>query len=574
MKQLLFLLRDKQGTPTRIAVRCNFSDKERVKKAGSGTARWSKRDKVWTVPPDPVILKRLLQLLPDAKMSDELDEYVSELYEKQKSIYLATDMDEPISEDSKLFGYQNRSVRVLDTAGSIILGHRMGLGKTPIACAAADYTCSKKVIIVCPSSVKWSWVDHMRDWAGRQDLYVLESSATKTDIAKVVHTKREQFITDMITELDEFVLIMSYDMMRIHKDVLCTTDYDVIIFDEAHRLKNRKATTTQAAQELCKQVNRKWLLTGTPVRNSYTDLFSLLSIVEPVRFTSYWNFVNTYLETVPNLYGGTDIVGLKNEEEFNAMMSVYMYRLTQEDVYDELPETIYKDIRMPMEREQSSIYEEMEEELMVAFEQEMEEGKTISQIVSAPNTISQIIRLRQICLSPELIGGPKGSAKINMLEELIEDLLAEGQKFIIFSYFREFIRLVGNMLDHRGLKHGEIVGGQSSKARHQVQQDFTEGLTDIIIGTAQSMGEGMNLQVANTAIFTDIDWVPANNEQAEHRIGHRGGVKKEAPTIIRLYHPGSVEADIWSTCAKKEEVIDQSIGTAETIRNMILRKRE
>lgn len=572
MKQLLFLMRDKQGKPTRFAIRCNFSDKERVKKAGSGTARWSKTDKVWTIPPDPVILKRILQMLPDAEMDEDLQGYINDLYNKQQQIYLATDMNEPISKDSNLFEYQNRSVRVLDTAGSLILGHRMGLGKTPIACVAVDYTCSKKVLVVSPSSVKWSWVDHMRDWAGRNDLYVLESNSTKNDSAKVIAVKREQVLTELLDELDEFVLIMSYDMMRIHKDLLCSNDYDVIIFDEAHRLKNRKAVTTQAAHQLCKQVNRKWLLTGTPVRNEYSDLFSLLSMVEPTRFSSYWNFVNTYLETVPNLYGGTDIVGLKNEEEFNAMMSVYMYRLTQEDVYDELPETIYKDIRIPMRKKQQSVYNEMEEELLVAFDQELEEGKTISQIVSAPNTVAQLMRLRQICLSPFLIGGPAESAKLKMLEDLVEDLLEEEQKFIIFSYFKGFIDVVGEMLDHRGLKYGEIVGGQSPSARHQVQKDFTEGGFDIIIGTAQSMGEGMNLQAANVAIFTDIDWVPANNEQAEHRIGHRGGVKKEAPTIIRLYHPGSVEADIWATCDRKEGVIDQSIGTVETIRAMMLRR--
>lgn len=567
-------MRDSQGKPKRFAIRCNYSDKERVKKAGSGTARWSKTEKLWTIPPDPVLLKRMIKMFPDADLTPELDELISELYERQREIYLSSLVDAPISEGSKLFGYQNKSVRMLDTAGSLILGHRMGLGKTPIACAAVDYTTSRKVLVVCPSSVKWSWVDHMQEWAGRQDLYVLESKNVRSDQCRVIAKKRDEVLKDLLSEAEEFVIIMSYDMLRIHRGELARYDYDVIIFDEAHRLKNRKASTTQVAQEICKSVARKWLLTGTPVRNSYVDLYTLLSIIDPARFSSYWNFVNTYLETVPNLYGGTDIVGIKNEEEFNAMMSIYMYRLTQEDVYDELPETIYTNMRLPFEPEQDKIYKEMEKELLVAFEKEIEDGKTISQIVSAPNTIAQIMRLRQICLSPVLIGGPAKSAKLALLEEIVEDLLAQDEKFIIFSYFREFVKLIGSLLDHRGLNYGEIVGGQSSNDRHKVQQDFTNGEFNIIIGTAQSMGEGMNLQAAGTAIFTDLDWVPANNEQAEHRIGHRGGVKKEAPKIIRLYHPGTIEADIWSTCQRKEQVIDQSIGSAETIRNMILRNEK
>ena len=571
MTQTIFLQRTKEGEPKRIAVRCAFSDKERVKKAGSGTARWSKSESVWTVPPDPVLLKRLLKVFPDATILPDLRQYMDKLLDKQNAIYVSSDMSEPISPDSKLFPYQNKSVRILETAGSIILGHRMGLGKTPIACVGLDYVGARKVIIVCPSSVKWSWVDHIIKWAGRTDLYVLESGVVKTDLATVIHKDREDFLHQFLSTEREFVLLMSYDMMRMYKDILCLTDYDVIIFDEAHRLKNRKAATTQAAQEVCKNVEKKWLLTGTPIRNSYVDVFTLLTIIDPVRFGSYWNFVNTYLDTVPNLYGGTDIIGLTSEEEFNSMMSVYMYRLTQEDVYEDLPPTIYSDLKMPMGSKQLGIYSEMEEELLVAFDKELADGKTVSQIVSAPNTVAQLIRLRQICLSPALIGGPEVSAKLDMLSDLVEDLVAQDEKFIIFSYFREFIKLVAELLDSRGIKYGEIVGGQSSSARHKVQGQLTEGEIDVVIGTAQSMGEGMNLQVANTAIFTDIDWVPANNEQAEQRIGHRGGVKKESPRIIRLYHPDTVESDIWATCARKERVISESIGTAETIRAMMLR---
>jgi len=84
------------------------------------------------------------------------------------------------------------------------------------------------------------------------------------------------------------------------------------------------------------------------------------------------------------------------------------------------------------------------------------------------------------------------------------------------------------------------------------------------------MGEGMNLQAAGTAIFCDLDWVPANNLQAEDRI-HRGDIKK-SPNIVRLYHPKTVDEDIWATCARKDDLIDEAIGSAETIRNMLLRR--
>jgi len=570
MKQTLLLQRDTKGNAKRFAIRCNFEDKERVKKAGSGSARWSKTDKMWTVPPDPVILKRLIHIFPNAFIAPELQEYLDALYEKQQQIYLSTDTDEPIRPDSKLFPFQNSSVRVLDAAGSIILGHNMGLGKTPIACSALDYIGAKRVLIVCPSSVKWSWVDHLVEWAERTDLYVLESRSLKRYNASIIYSKRDDALVGLFTEEETSVVLMSYDMMRIHIETLIAFDYDVVIFDEAHRLKNRKAKSTEAAMRLCQSCAHKWLLTGTPIRNHYTDIYTLLSMIDPIRFSSYWNFVNTYLETVPNIFGGTDIIGLKSEEEFNSMLSVYMYKLTKEEVLKDLPPKIYTDLKLPMNEAQAKMYRDMETQMMVAIHKELEEGVQISKVISAPNTIAQIIRLRQICLSPALIGGPEDSAKIDAIYDLLKDLLEAEEQIVIFTYFREFLKYVAGLLDSIGIPYGQIVGGQSSTDRYEVQKALTSGEYPIVIGTAQSMGEGMNLQAASTAIFCDIDWVPANNEQAEDRI-HRGEIKK-SPNIIRLKHPDTIETDIWATCRRKEEIKDNAIGSVETIRNLILRK--
>ena len=571
MPQSLLLLRDKSGNPKRFAIRCGFEDKERVKRAGSGCARWSSSEKVWTIPPDPVLLKQMMDMFPQARLMPDLQDYLGSLYDKQQKMYLATGIEDPISDDCKLLPYQNSSVRVLDVTGNLILGHDMGLGKTPITCVAIDYVSANRAIVVCPSSVKWLWVDHLIEWAYRDDLYVLESKKVSSDLATVIYRNRDDELLDLLASDSPAILLMSYDMLRIHQQVLTEFDYDVIVFDEAHRLKNRKAPTTQAAMSVSKTCARRWYLTGTPIRNHYTDVYTLLSMIDPPRFGSYWNFVNTYLDTVPNVFGGIDIVGLKNEEEFNSMLSVYMYRLTKAEVMDQLPPKIYTDLKLPMNNEQQKIYDQMEKEMIVSFEQQLDDGVSIKEIVSAPNTVSQIIRLRQICLCPSLIGGPEDSAKIDTLAELIEDLLDKDERMIVFTYFRKFLKRIESLLDHLGVPYGQIVGGQSSSDRYNVQKGLTEGKYSIVIGTAQSMGEGMNLQAASTAIFCDIDWVPANNLQAEDRV-HRGLIKS-SPNIIKLHHPNTVETDIRATCRRKEDITDRSIGSVETIRNMLLRKK-
>ncbi len=570
MGQHLLLLRDKQGNATRFAVRCEYYDKDKVKFAGSGTASWNKSRKLWSLPPDPVVVKRLLEIFPDMTITPDAQDYLDNMFNRQQAMYKATTFTDPISPASRLFDFQTASVRVLETVDSLILGHQMGLGKTPIACSAVDYIGAKRVIVVSPSSVKWSWVDHMIEWGHRTNLFVLESKRVVTDLATVIHKDRENQLIDLLKNNDDYVLFVSYDMLRMYKDTFVCFDYDVMIFDEAHRLKNRKAQTTQAAAEIASYAHRKWFLTGTPIRNNYTDVFTLLKMIDPVRFSSYWNFVNLHLHTVQNPFGGVDIVGLRNEQEFNSMMSVYMYRLTKDEVLQQLPPKIYTDIKVPMTEDQEAIYQEMEDKMMVYFKQEADAGVPHNKLITATNTISQIIRLRQICLCPSLIGGKKSSAKLGVIMELLEDLLAEGERVIIFSYFKGFIDLLAKELKKAGIEFGMIVGAQSSNERHKVQEALTAGELPVVIGTAQSMGEGMNLQAASTAIFCDIDWVPANNEQAEDRI-HRGDIKS-SPNIIRLIHPKTVETDIWATCRRKEVIKNSAIGSAETIRNMILRK--
>jgi SNF2 family DNA or RNA helicase len=569
MDPVIMLHRNKQGEPERLWVRAPYALKDTVKAAGCGTARWSSRDKAWTMPPDPLIVKRLSEFIPGIVIDPSLNEYLQELMNRQEKLYKASIITEPISPNDKLWKFQRAGVRVMEAAGSIILGDEMGLGKTPTSCSAIDYIGAAKVIIVCPSQVKWAWVDHLKDWGNRENPFILESRNVSADNAQVIYRNREAQLTDLI-ESPEFVLIMGYEMMRKYSRLLSSADYDVLVFDEAHRIKNRKALVTQAAMRIAKSSARTWLLTGTPARNKYDDLFTLLSIIDPIRFSSYWNFVNVYMETVSNLFGGTDIVGLRNTEEFNSMISVYMLRRTKQEVLPDLPDKIYTDYKLFLNPEQEDIYKQMEDSMIVAFRQELEEGKSMESVVHAPNTVAQIIRLRQICLNPALIDGPDTSAKLDMLSDLVEEIIQENQRLVIFTCFKGFLNCIEEMLSNRGLKYGIISGDISSKNRYKVQQALTEGEIDIVAGTIQSMGEGMNLQAASTAVFCDIDWVPANNMQAEDRI-HRGDIKT-APNIIRLYHPDTVESDIWATCRRKEAIVDRAIGSAETIRRLILRR--
>ena len=559
---------NKQGEVIRFTAEATKEYHEEIQVACSGTARKS-RTGIFTLPADPTLLRRMAQRCPEYTMSARLKRHLSEMAKRQQQVYHATNLTEPVSSGKLLYPFQNASVRVLEAGGSFIIRHSMGLGKTPIACRAIEYMGLQRSIVLAPASVKWSWVKHLQEWSDVDNIVVLDTGSEKTDMenVRIFSRKREEKLKDLLESGENFCIVSGYELMQTLVDLMLRYDYDALIIDEAHRLKNRNAKRTKELHRLAKVCARRWLFTGTLIRNCYTDVFAPLAFVDPIRFSSYWNFVNIYLETTPNHFGGVDIIGLKDKDEFNAMLSVYTYMLTKEDVMQELPQKVYTTYPLDMKKEQAKIYKQMEKEFIAELDSGLD--------VVAPTTIAKLIRLRQICLSPALLHdesgrrGPHESAKIEVLEELIEQLSNEERRFIIFTYFRGFIPFVEEILRDRKIKYDVIVGGQKSKERMKIQEDLTSGKIDAIIGTAQSMGEGMNLQAADTAIFCDLDWVPANNIQAEDRI-HRGDIK-DCPHIIKLTHLNTVEQDILDTISRKERIQDDVSGHTETIKRMMTR---
>jgi len=567
----LFYFDIKHKGQTRFTISCDPEFNQIVKAGSGGTAKWTK-DGVWTIPPDPTILRNIANIHSVYEMSPQLQAHLDEKRERQEELYYQSSIDDPVSEggERELLPFQNASVRALDAAGSFILAHQMGLGKTPIVCQALEYTGASRNIIVCPAAVKWSWVDHLKKWGDTHNIYVLESKKVKTDMAEVIYSRGnpKKKVQEAINK-ESVTIVLGFEMLRKFVDLFATKEYDVMVIDEAHRVKNRKAQNTQAVMRLCNNCARRWLLTGTPIRNDYTDLWSLLAIVDPDRFSSYWNFVNVYLETVTNIFGGTDIVGLKDEEAFNTMLSVYMYKLTKKEVLPELPDIIRTQETMPMNKEQQEMYDEMEKDFITTIYNEAEDGTDIEKIITAPNTVAKIMTLRQICLSPATIEGPRDSAKIDWLNDRIEHILDEEEGILIFSFFKRFINLVEEVLDHHGIDYGIITGDVSSHKRHEIEEKVREGQIKVVAGTGQAMGEGTNFETCTTAIFCDLDWVPAVNKQAEERI-HRQ-TTKTSPNVIHLYHPNTVETDIMRTLHMKEAITAKATGQVETIRNLLRR---
>lgn len=538
-----------------------------------GTARYNRSHRHWTMPPDPLIYRNILATIPNVRVDQVIVDYMNNLANEQQRFRVATRTTSPLAKNDGLWGgIQRSSVRVLEEKHKVILGHEMGTGKTVIACYGLKHIHANRVIVVCPNSVKWSWVDHLKEWANKDNIAVVDSSLTEkqaramtdTIIRGKVDTRDEKLAK--LCKKDKVTLVTNFAQLRIHKRILSSYDWDVVVIDEAHRIKNRKAGQTKAAVSVCNRSSYTWMLTGTPVRNKLMDVWQLLNICDPHRFKGYWNFINYHFDTIQTRFG-VEILGLKNPDEFNAMLSQYMFTKTKEEALPDLPEKIYKDIRIPMHNRQEQVYRQMEQEFCIEVTKQIEKGGELEDVLLAGTVAVQLIRLRQLCLSPAILGSVPYSAKLDALEDLIMDMREQQEKFIIYTCFRSFIPYVLEILNKNKLPYGTIMGGQSSRDRMQVQRGLAEGKIQSIVGTIQSMGEGMNLQAATTAIFCDTDWVPAVNAQAEARI-HRLGIKS-SPTIIRLYHPETIDTDIMNACKKKQDLIDSTVGQVEVTRELL-----
>jgi SNF2 family DNA or RNA helicase len=166
----------------------------------------------------------------------------------------------------------------------------MGIGKTVITCYALRHILARRVVILCPNSVKWSWVDHLKDWTDYSNIVIVDSAMTKKKAAEVedivIAGKREDRDLQLTKHCraSDVVIVINFDQLRLHADVLSGYEWDVLVVDEAHRIKNPKALQTKAAVKLSRVAANAWLVTGTPARNKLMDLWQLLNICDPLPF--------------------------------------------------------------------------------------------------------------------------------------------------------------------------------------------------------------------------------------------------------------------------------------------------
>jgi SNF2 family DNA or RNA helicase len=379
------------------------------------------------------------------------------------------------------------------------------------------------------------------------------------------------------------VYVIHPEGLRLMIDELSKYEWHHFIFDEVHKIKNRKTKTFKAAKALGKQVMFKTGASGTPIENRPEEAWAIFNWLYPDNksreavglahwtkklLNSYWRFFTEYTDYYEDPeYGYIKILGAKNTDDFKVRFGPFYIRRLKREVLD-LPPKVYQTYEVDLLPKQRRAYDEMKRELVAWV------GQNEDQPVIAPIAIAQMIRLQQFTLgygeletvtrhkqdgSTEQVTSLKlnePSVKLDALIDIISDL--GDSQAIVFSTSKQAINMAQERLEKAGYDVSKVTGDVTDAKRTIAIRKFQEGESQVLVSTIRAGGVGMNLQNASVVIFLDRDWSPAKNQQAEDR-SHRSG-QENPVTIIDIQARNTIDQKKHTTLERKWGWIKAMVG--------------
>ena len=402
--------------------------------------------------------------------------------------------------------FQVTGIQFLLTKKRCILADEMGLGKTIQAIGLLNELKAEKVLIICPAVVKINWKLELEKWLNYQvDINIINGS--------------KSHVTNGIN-------IINYDIVR--KYQLALMYWDVIILDEAHYIKSYKSQRTRAIKgdgRTCQAIegNYKILLTGTPLLNCPVELYPMLTYIGfRMRFVEY----TTKFCNRTKIFGRIDVSGASNLTELKTILNSYMLRRLKKDVLSELPDKTRQNIVFTAN---GTVRKLMDEELRLAGSRK-------------PADLAEFTRIRQ----------ETGILKIPFAVQHLNDLLEEKKKIVVFAHHRSVI----NQLHQLFCINSLMLTGETQDRQYVINQ-FIENDEINILFMSLKVGIGINLTVADIAVFVEIDMTPATNWQCEDRIHRIGQLNNVLIQYLLFEGKNTIDKQIVSLIEQKKEIIEE-----------------
>ena len=463
--------------------------------------------------------------LPDFKVYPDVYEYIGNLrkyHERQNKLkqLFSDGIKSSLFEDiikTRLYLYQKEGVLSMLKAGRALIADEMGLGKTIQAIAATevliDYFGAKNVLIICPTSLKYQWKSEIEKFTNRE-VIVIEG---------LIHKRRESYKSKVIYK------ILSYGVIKNDLKYINEMTPDLVILDEAQRIKNWKTQTAQAVKKIVSEY--VIVLTGTPLENRLEELHSIIEYIDRYKFGALFRFL--YNHQVTDSSG--KIIGYKNLNEINKSLNGVLIRRTKKEILDQLPGRIDKNYFVEMTEEQMNYHESYYDIVAKLVFKWRKIGYLNEE--DRQRLLIALNCMRMVCDSTYILNqNERHDTKIREIIQLIEEIFENNEdKIVIFSQWKRMLDLLANELEERSIPFEFLHGLIPSPKRKQLIDNFHQNENTRIFLSTDAGGVGLNLQCASIVINIDIPWNPAVLEQRIARI-YRLGQKNHVRVINFISH--------------------------------------
>lgn len=462
----------------------------------------------------------------------------------------------PASLAGTLRPYQVEGFRWLARLASLgfggILADEMGLGKTLQMIALVKSLRDSgqlggPVLVACPASLVFNWADEFVRFAPDVPVIALEGS----------RAHREALLARASGE--PCVIVASYDRVRIDAASLARVEWGLVVLDEAQYIKNHATKTTRAVKRLRSRL--RFALTGTPVENRLSELWSIFDFLMPGFLGSYERFRERYE------------LGIVGEDEeaaarLRALIEPFLLRRRKTEVLTDLPAKLESIRYVPLSREQRRLYDAAEQRLREDLNAQKRQnasranrrGHIPDAEKSAVEVLAELTRLRQIALDPSLVfeNYKGGAEKLGAIMELVHEAMEAGRKVLVFSQFTSYLDVLSTELDRRGIGHFAITGATPKRERVRLVQQFNDDETPVFLVSLKAGGTGLNLTGASVVVHADPWWNAAATDQATDR-AHRIGQSREVD-VYKVVAKGTIEERIVALQEAKRDLADSVIA--------------
>ena len=483
----------------------------------------------------------LLKMVSNAKVSAS----ATTLFKKIEDIDEIPSVAKPRTLKADLRPYQKEGfswlvfLHELNSGG--ILADDMGLGKTIQAIALLLWAKGKYKrklnLVIAPTSVVPNWEREINKFAPGLKTVVWQGP------------NRSQ----RAPELEKAdVMVTSYALLRRDEELLQALDLRYVILDEAQHIKNPMSQTARSAKKLPSE--RRLALTGTPIENRLSELWSIFDFVSPGLLGQLKQFEERVARPI-------DRGDMETAQRLRATIKPFVMRRLKRDVAADLPDKIEQEMIVPLAEEQVKLYKQVLGQVRKSVLSEVEKkGVSKAQI----QILAALTRLRQVACDPRLMKLPDtdfdadDSGKLGALREIVDEAVDGGHRVLVFSQFVEMLNHIRAALDTDGVEY-EYLDGSTKDRLDKVDRFNEDTSVPVFLISLKAGGTGLNLTGADTVVHFDPWWNPAVEDQATDR-AHRIGQTKNV-NVYKLIAAGTVEEKILELSAKKRDLVSNVLST-------------